>query len=42
MIVNCNMIFYMENGEIVENGTHNELLAKNGKYFALYHGKTNF
>jgi ATP-binding cassette subfamily B protein len=34
------MIFVMENGQIVENGTHNELLEKRGKYHSLYHGNS--
>jgi len=39
-IVNCNTIFFMEKGEIVEQGTHKELLDKKGKYYDLYHGNT--
>lgn len=29
-------IFYMEEGEIIEEGTHSELIEKNGKYKQLY------
>ena len=35
-IANCNCILVMDQGEIVERGTHEELLAKNGKYKMLY------
>lgn len=32
----CDEILYMEDGEIVERGSHEELLAKKGKYWAIY------
>ena len=30
-------IYYMDKGEIAEAGTHDELLALNGKYTAFWH-----
>ena len=36
-IINYDIIFYMEKGKIVEQGTHDELLGKRGKYYNLYH-----
>jgi ATP-binding cassette, subfamily B, multidrug efflux pump len=35
-IVNSDKIVVMEHGEIAEMGTHNELLAKRGRYYNLY------
>ena len=35
-IVNADKIIVLDNGEIVESGTHAELLDKNGIYKKLY------
>lgn len=32
----CDRIFYLENGEITETGTHHELLKKGGEYAKIY------
>lgn len=34
-IKNCDKIFVMENGEIIEEGTHKELTAAKGRYYQL-------
>ena len=36
---NSNAIMVLENGVIIERGTHDELLAMGGRYYELYTGK---
>ena len=38
-IKNANLILVMENGDVVESGTHEELLELGGKYFDLYNSQ---
>jgi ATP-binding cassette, subfamily B, bacterial len=40
-IVNADVIFVVAGGEIVERGTHAELLAAGGRYFELYAQQTS-
>lgn len=37
--VNAGRILYMENGNIIEQGTHSKLLEKGGAYAALYNSQ---
>lgn len=37
---NANAIMVMEHGEIIERGSHDELLEMKGRYYELYTGKT--
>ena len=32
----------MENGRIIEEGTHDELLAKQGRYYELYETQAKY
>jgi ATP-binding cassette subfamily B protein len=40
-IRNADLILVMNNGDIVEQGTHQELLARNGFYAKLYNSQFN-
>lgn len=38
-IKNASIIFVMEDGDVVESGTHQELLKKKGHYHELYNSQ---
>lgn len=38
----CDRIVLMEDGKIIEEGTHTELLAKQGKYYELYETQAKY
>lgn len=35
-VKNCDQIIVLDNGEIVEQGSHEELLQKQGRYYRLW------
>ena len=37
-VQNCDVIMVLEKGEIIERGSHQELIEKKGKYYQLYTG----
>ena len=37
---NSDCIIVLEQGRVIERGNHDELIAKKGKYYQLYTGKT--
>nr|MCR4675547.1 ABC transporter ATP-binding protein [Lachnospiraceae bacterium] len=38
-ILDADIILYMENGKVLEQGSHKELLKKQGRYAALYNSQ---
>lgn len=40
-IRNADCILYMENGDILEVGSHEQLMALNGRYASLYRSASN-
>ena len=40
-IVNADKILHLDNGCVLEQGTHNDLLNKNGSYAAMYNSQSN-
>jgi len=36
---NANAIIVLEHGQIIERGTHEDLIAQKGRYYQLYTGK---
>ena len=38
-IRDADLILYMEHGDIIEHGTHHELLERGGRYAALYNSQ---
>lgn len=39
---NMDKIFHIENGSLIESGTHKELMAKRGKYFEMYEKQAEY
>ena len=35
-------IVVLDNGKIIEDGTHDELMAKQGKYYSMYTSQANW
>lgn len=38
----CDRILYMEHGQVIEEGTHEELLARNGKYAEVFEVQSKY
>ena len=41
-IRDADLIVVMDQGQIVEQGSHGELLAKQGKYYELWHAQAQY
>ena len=41
MVKDCDLIYVLEEGEVKEHGTHDELLSKKGLYFKLWNGNSS-
>ena len=41
-IRDCDKIFVLSKGKIIESGTHDELLKKHGNYYKLYSAQYSF
>jgi len=41
-VMECDMIFLIENGKLAEEGTHHELLAKNGIYTEMFYSQAKY
>ena len=37
-VQNSDVIMVLENGRIIERGSHNQVIAEKGKYYQLYTG----
>jgi ATP-binding cassette subfamily B protein len=35
-VVDCNQIFVLNEGKIIENGTHQQLISQNGMYSKMF------
>lgn len=38
-IMNCDKIYVLRNGEVVEEGNHNKLMSLKGEYYRMWHGQ---
>jgi len=40
-VVSCDMIHVFDKGKVLESGTHDELMARRGLYFAMVRAQAN-